>query len=97
MCQENFHWHNGKLLNASLLNDTEDRGKNQSFIRYMDKYANSLSVERAPEILEFSQNLCIYVEIFIEGDDIKEANCKLKSNINWFALANICYSPSRPL
>lgn len=83
--QENFHWHNGKLLNASLLNDTEDRGKNQSFSKYMDKYADSLSVERAPEILEFSQNLRIYVEIYIEGDDIKEANCKLKSNINWFS------------
>ncbi len=70
--QEAFHWHNGKLLNSPIIGDKQDqRGNKQSWTLFMDKTAESLSVERAPEILEFSQNLRIYVEIFIEGDDIK--------------------------
>lgn len=70
--QQKFNWNTGKLLNASILGDKNDhRGNRQNWTLFMDKTAESLSVERAPEILEFSQNLRIYVEIFIEGEDIK--------------------------
>jgi hypothetical protein len=70
--EETFHWHNGKLLNAPIICEKQDQYENkQAWTLFMDKAAESLSVERAPEILEFSQNLRICVEIFIEGDDIK--------------------------